>query len=465
MQKVHSYTKERGKNCRIEIESVLNPGLPKVSFSGFHEGSARESLLRVKSAIQNQDFEWSLDKHLVFSTVSRTKVKSSLCDLSFAASVFLKTGQLELKSSLDVVFLGELTVDGHVRELSLSENGFAPKENEIWIGNFKEQSQNIINIEKLNDLRSLKKEDKELVEEQDLCFAFTKQVQMLSPVWVELFELLVHGEHSVLFMTPQNPELFEFFKLIQKNLTKLRRGESSEVRLTSQGLRPLVVLNPAVTKLQILGHAPEERQGLYSYANGGMVCMDHFFTLNKGVREAVSSLLRGGGLLGDKNLKSMLCARSPLCPCGKAKVGQPKKCGYSLYKCRSLIERISIDELSLFQVVVASRGSWQELYPHPELDLSLMNQRRKRAYRLQEERGQVQPNSRLDLYTLTSMMSEVCKTTASLPKIESLERTHAILSVARSLADLEGSLEIESEHIERSKFYVFTIPKELMSAF
>jgi hypothetical protein len=465
MKTVYSYIKERGKNRKIEIDSILNQGLPKVSFSGFHEASARESLVRVKSAIQNQDFEWSLEKHLILSAKGVEKTKSTWCDLSVAASILLKTEQLKFTTKLDVVFVGELSLNGEIMPCSLSENGFVPTKNEIWIGNFLESRRGVLNIKNLNDLNSLQAYSQKVDEVNLKPSPYTNQVEMLSPAWSELFEVIVHGEHSLLFLTPQNPALIEFFKLIQKNLKKLTDDELSEVAMTAQGLRPLVVINPSVTKWQILGQSAEEKKGLYHYANGGLVCMDLFFTLNKGVREAVSSLTRGGALMGDKKLKSLLFARSPLCPCGKAKVGVPRKCSFSLYKCRSMIERISLDELSMFQIVVAFNGPWQEMYPHPDLDMTVLNQKKELACEMQKQRGQVVPNSRLGLHELTEMMSKDCKVSSYLPMIEGLERTVAILSVARTLADLEGALEIEADHVERSKAYVFSVPKEVMSTF
>jgi len=465
MKRIYSYTKERGKNCKIEIESILNPGLPRVSFSGFHESSAKESLVRVKSAIQNQDFEWSLERHLVLSAKGPQKTKSPLCDLALAASILLKTEQLAFKTDLDVVFVGEVRLGGEVVGCSLNENGFVPEEDEIWIGNFSEKKKGVIRIKNLNELSFLQAYDDKLIEDDLGLTPYTNEVPMLSPDWVELFEVTVHGEHGLMFLTPQNPALIDFFKLVQKNLKKLADSESSEVRIGKDGERPLVVVNPSVSKFQILGESSNDQKGLYHYGNGGLVCMDQFFNLNKGVREAVSSLVHGGDLLSDKKLKSLLCARSPLCPCGKAKVGVPRKCSFSLYKCRSLIEKISIDELSLFQIVVAPKNSWRELYPHPEVDTRLMNQRRVLANEMQLHRGQVVPNSRLGLSELSEMMSKDCRASSFIPKIEGLDRTCSILSVARTLADLEGALEIEAEHIECSKEYVLTVVKEVVTTF
>jgi len=465
MKKLYSYIKDRGRNHKITIESILNPGLPKVSFSGFHEASAKEALVRVKSAIQNQDFEWSLDRHLVLSALGFEKLKSPFCDLSIAASILSETEQLEFKAELDVVFVGELGIDGSVGEFSLSENGFVPEEGELWIGNFLESTANTVNIKNLSDLGSLQIEADKNNEVSAAPSSFTNQVQMISPDWIELFELMVHGEHSLLFLTPQNPALIDFFKLVQKNLKRLSKEESKEVRLDSRGRRPFVVVNPSITKWQVLGMSSDEKKGLYYYGNGGVVCMDHFFTIQKGVREAVGSLIRGGSLDGEKTLKSLLFARSPLCPCGKAQVGVPRKCSFSLYKCRSMIEKISLDELSLFQVVLSGDGNWQELYPHPDVDLTVLNQRRDLACTVQTAREQTVPNSRLALHDLTQMMSADCKVTCSLPRIEGLERTRAILSVARTLADLEGAIEIEVDHVERAKAYVFRVPKEVVSSF
>jgi predicted ATPase with chaperone activity len=168
--------------------------------------------------------------------------------------------------------------------------------------------------------------------------------------------------------------------------------------------------------------------------------------------------------LGEKT-NSILFARNPLCPCGKAKLGRPRKCGFSLYKCRSVLERLSADDFSIFDMVLSPTESFFELYPHPELDLESLNFRKEKAYRTQEKRGQLEPNSRLDLFDLKRMMSDEAKHCAYIPVVNSLDRTRSVLAVARSCADLEGSALIEKEHIEKAVLLSYKAAKEVSRAF
>ena len=465
MSFVFSYIRSQGVQKTIKIEAKLNRGLPKVSLVGLTESTSKENLTRVKSAIQNQNFEWSISSHLVLSLSGVVKKQESdaLLDLALAVAILKETDQLKIETDQKLVFLGELDLEGRVLPFDLAENGFVPKEGELWFGNFLESSKYAIKVEKLSDFNTLKKEPLEALEMKKGVKQYTGKVKYMSPDWAELFEVAVHGEHSLLFLMPESPELVDFLKLVRENLHELSLEFREGVRFQESRLRPFVSVNISATRNQILGQSGQK--GLYHFAHGGVAYLDQFFNHSRAVRDAVKTLVFGGGFMEEKSLNTQLTARSPLCPCGKAKVGVPRKCSFSLYKCRALLEKLSVDELSMFQLILAPQTSWCELYAHPDLDLELMNQRRSLAYGMQKQRGQVKANAKLDLFELKEMMSEDCKLLAYFPKIEGLDRTRSLLSTARTLADLEGSMEIEAEHIEKAQHYSFRVAKEVLKTF
>jgi magnesium chelatase family protein len=468
MDFLFSYIRSSGVPQKIKIEAKLNRGLPKVSVLGLSDSASKENLTRVKSAIQNQGFDWRIDKHMILSLegVLKKQESDTLLDLALAVSILRLTGQLNIKTDQEMVLLGGLDLNGFLSEFDLSKNGFVPKEGELWLGNFKQSEKNCLKLEKLSDLNNLKQEAhvKDKGEKNISAQLFSDKVKYLAPDWRELFEIAVHGEHSLLFLMPEAPDLIEFIKLVRENLNSLHPDFRSGVRFEKNNLRPFVSVNMSATRNQILGQGGNQK-GLYYFAHGGVAYLDQFFSHAKPVKDAVKTLVFGGGFMEEKNLNTQLVARSPLCPCGKAKVGVPRKCSFSLYKCRALIEKLSVDELSMFQLIVAPQTSWCELYTHPDLDLEVMNQRRQLAFDVQAHRKQKISNAKLSLFDLQDMMSENCKALAYFPKIEGLDRTRALLSVARTVADLEGAIEIEAEHIDKAKHYSFKVAKEVLKTF
>lgn len=315
-----------------------------------------------------------------------------------------------------------------------------------------------MNLIKFSNLDNLRVIPNKFLKPENAFLTYTKRAENISPVWVEVFEVLVHGEHSCLFFMPQSPELREFLTVIRESLNKLDASQTEGVSFVD-GERPFVQINSTVTKGQILGTSGK---GLYHYAHGGLAYLDCFSEVSKQVREAISLKTKGEG---EERARVMLIARSSLCPCGRAKFGKGRGCGRSLYRCRSVLEKLSADDFSLFQIVLTPSKNFFELYPHPEVELEVLNKRKRLAYETQKTRKQFRPNAQLDLFTLKEMMSEEARVLSYIPLVEGLERTKEVLAVARSLADLEGSLLVEKEHIEKAVVLAYKAAKEISKAF
>lgn len=464
MSFIYSVSNSFDKHHLVKIEAKLNKGIPRVSVIGMPESVSKRVLLKAKSAIVNQGFKWSLPKHLVISLDPPVDSKSTeLLDLGFAVSILQELGQLKLSSDKKLVAVGALDLEGGLQKLDVEARGLLPKSGELWLGSFKrkDQGDEFLNIEKLSYLNNLKSKPQRKLKAKTTYRDYTRRVESLSPVWVKTFEVLVHGEHSSMLLMPDSPEITDFLTVLRDSLNSLDFRLIDGVRFVD-GERPFVQINSAVTRSQILGRSGKS---FYHYAHGGMAYLDHFCGLGKQVRDAIRSKVQGGGMAIGERVNVMLVARNPLCPCGKAKLGKPIKCGFSLYKCRSVLEKLSVDEFSMFQVVAAPVASFFELYPHSEVDMDVLNKRKRLAYETQKKRKQQVPNSHIDLFLLKEMMSKEAKALSYIPVVNGLDRTQAILSVARTLADLEGSEKIEKEHIEKAVVLAYKAAKEISKAF
>jgi magnesium chelatase family protein len=101
----------------IEIEADLGGGLSRVTLVGLPDAGLREAKDRVRSAIRNSGQPWPDGKvTLGLSPANLPKVGSAY-DLGIAAAVLAATGAVPATRLLGSVLLGELALDGRVRQV------------------------------------------------------------------------------------------------------------------------------------------------------------------------------------------------------------------------------------------------------------------------------------------------------------------------------------------------------------
>ena len=64
---IFSFAREGNKIIPIEVELSLIPGLPQVQFTGLPDTAIKESVMRIKSAIRAQGFEWPKTRQMIIN--------------------------------------------------------------------------------------------------------------------------------------------------------------------------------------------------------------------------------------------------------------------------------------------------------------------------------------------------------------------------------------------------------------
>jgi len=154
----------------------------------------------------------------------------------------------------------------------------------------------------------------------------------------------------------------------------------------------------------------------------------------------------------------VLFAETQLCPCGKAKLKKPRKCGFSLYKCRSVVERLSVSGLSCFDIFQYKDKDFMTL---SDIDCA---SRWKEAKKLSASRADPL-TLESSLCSLKDQISKKIIFLAHLPTSLGEERLKRVLLLARSIADLNGHECIEQGDLDMSLDYGFYPLKELVSLF
>ena len=99
----------------VEVEVDISKGLPSFFIVGLPEGAVRESKNRVKSAIKNSDYSFSVDRITVNLAPVDIKKEGIAFDLPIALGILITTGIIDNSASNGLVFLGELALDGMIR--------------------------------------------------------------------------------------------------------------------------------------------------------------------------------------------------------------------------------------------------------------------------------------------------------------------------------------------------------------
>ena len=105
------------KPMPVEIEIDVSDGLPFFQIVGLPDAVLKESKTRVKSAIMQSGFDFPYEKRVVLNLApSKIKKEGSGFELGLAARILASCGYVP-QPGHDVMFLGELALDGKVKSI------------------------------------------------------------------------------------------------------------------------------------------------------------------------------------------------------------------------------------------------------------------------------------------------------------------------------------------------------------
>ncbi|MFC5472000.1 YifB family Mg chelatase-like AAA ATPase [Cohnella suwonensis] len=101
----------------IEVEVDISSGLPQVNVVGLPDSAVRESVERVRSAIQNGGMKFPLDRITINLAPADLRKEGSAFDVAIAAGILCASGQVDPALLADTMFIGELSLNGTVRSV------------------------------------------------------------------------------------------------------------------------------------------------------------------------------------------------------------------------------------------------------------------------------------------------------------------------------------------------------------
>ncbi|MFH0912660.1 MAG: YifB family Mg chelatase-like AAA ATPase [Candidatus Omnitrophota bacterium] len=492
----------------IEVEVDVSRGLPVITLVGLADTAIRESKERVKSAIKNSGFHWPTERITISLAPSDIKKEGASFDLAIALGILSATEQLNSTGLKEYYLLGELALDGSLRpsrgilpisiaiakslpdlaspagrrQAGAIKNIIVPYQNAkeaaivygirtFAVKTLRETVEFLNNPDTVKpfklDLGQLFKENANY----EIDFSEVKGQYLAK----RALEVAVSGGHNVLFIGPPGSGKSMLAKRIPTILPDLTLEEALEVTKihsvagsipAEKGImstRPFRSPHHTISDIGLVGGGSIPKPGEISLAHQGVLFLDELPEFHRNCLESLRQPLEDGFIKISRITKSfrfpasfmLVCAMNP-CPCGY--YTDPKKaCRCNPNKIQNYMGKISgplLDRIDIHIELPAIK--YKELTETKEAESSaVIKARVEKAREVQRERFKNESifnNAQMN----TKLIKKYCVLENEAKELLRLAMTELglsaraydkVLKVARTIADLAGSEDIQAGHI------------------
>lgn len=506
--KIHSAQNYLLKTHIVDIEVDLTRGLHSFCIVGLPDKAVEESKDRIASAIKNSGFDSPKQKNektIVSLAPAHIKKEGTHFDLGIAVSYLVATGVITGKHLEKALFLGELSLDGSVREVSgtlplvshASQKGFScafvPHNNAkeaALIPNIK-----IYPVKTLNDIVNHVKQNgnsetqaivpQKRTEIENCCEGETKfDLSFIKGQEEAKRALLIaaSGGHNINLYGPPGTGKSMLAKAASQILPKLSFEDVIEVTgiYSSCGqLRDSFIVSPPFRSphhtssyVSLVGGGASPRPGEITLAHRGILFLDELPEFDRKVLEALREPLeektvrisRAKGTVTFPADIILVSAMNP-CPCGFFG-SEHKECTCEAFKRERYLKKISgpiVDRIDIWTSVehIDHKKLMEEGgdgMTSIEAREKIISARKIQKDRFEKHKSLISLNSKIPAQSIKKFCNYTDESIETLTragrKLNLSPRSfHRMLRVARTIADLESSEKIETHHILEALSY------------
>ena len=495
MKKLFCATLEDIDAKEVDVEVSFVRGLPSFSIVGLAQTSIQESKERIKSALSSIGFKFPPQKLVVNLSPSDLKKQGSFFDLPIALLIALYKEDVQLDN---FAVFGELGLDGKIKDtpsifpivLSLASS-FKDKVLLIPLDSYEKVSKipdlKILCADTLKEAIDIVKTSKKPKNSKSALTYNTVMINDKVYYFIDKFEedfkdikgqqrairaslIASAGFHNILYegspgcgksmcakrilyiLPPMSLD-----EILQK--AKMDALTNKEVSFLPQ--RVFRSPHHTASRASIFGGA-NKSIGEIALANNGVFFADELPHFSKSVLESLREPLQDHKILVSRvkdkieyQTKFMFIGAQNPCPCGNL-FSKNKECRCSEVEIKRYKSRLSAPILDRIELYVQMDEI--NLKDKPTTNSKEMQQKVIEAFKLQKSRGQKEFNGKLNdseisKYCLFDEKTESILNNAIITYELSQRAINNIKKVSRTIADLDGSVDIEKEHLIEALSY------------
>ncbi|OCX54858.1 magnesium chelatase [Mucilaginibacter sp. PPCGB 2223] len=470
----------------IEVETRVCAGV-SYFIVGLAGEAVKESLFRVESAISSGGFDMPRQKILVSLAPAGIRKEGAVFDLPIALSILGASGQLTPEQMADMLFTGELSLNGKLRPikgaLSVATEArkagikhlILPKENaneaamvsDLAVYGFETLGEVVKFLNDPAQAQPVMVQQQELFHQADSLYeADFSDVRGQENVKRAL-EIMAAGGHNGLMIGPPGTGKTMLAARLPGILPPLNLPEALETtriysvagQLDGMGImtqRPFRSPHHTVSDIALVGGGPIAMPGDISMAHNGVLFLDELPEFKRRVLEVLRQPLEERQVAISRASYSvtfpanfvLLAAMNP-CPCGYFRHPH-RKCTCTPQAIRTYMSKISGPLLDRIDLHIAVKPVTMEMAQTAENSKSI-RQRVIAARNLQMDRAGVcnalMTAAMLKEFSRLGKMQQEVLNQAMVQHKLSARSYDRILKVARTIADLEHSQNIDLAHL------------------